>query len=238
MTRLRAAWILPIAQPPIAGGVVAIDGGRVQAVGPYDGGPVEELGAVAVLPGLVNAHTHLELSWMRGQVPPGGSMPAWASRLMALRRSVSHEPPEPIVRAIAEARRTGTCLLGDVTNTLATFAPLLETDLSAVLFRELLGFSVVDPDALVAQVSAQIASLTPVEWRSGGPRARGRSAFTSPNPRRRSSSCARARESGGRCWNRSASGIRRGRRRRADPSSTSIGSAWWAVISSPSTACS
>jgi cytosine/adenosine deaminase-related metal-dependent hydrolase len=164
MTRLRAAWILPIAQPPIAGGVVAIDGGRVQAVGPYDGGPVEELGAVAVLPGLVNAHTHLELSWMRGQVPPGGSMPAWASRLMALRRSVSHEPPEPIVNAIAEARRTGTCLLGDVTNTLATFAPLLETDLSAVLFRELLGFSVVDPDALVAQVSAQIASLTPVEW--------------------------------------------------------------------------
>jgi cytosine/adenosine deaminase-related metal-dependent hydrolase len=160
----RAAWVLPIVRPPIAGGTVTVDGDRIVGVGEFAGGPVEDLGNVAVLPGLVNAHTHLELSWMRGQVPPGTSMPQWASRLMALRRTVSSEPPEPIVDAIAEARASGTCLVGDVTNTFATFEPLLDSDLSAVLFRELLGFSAPDPEGLVRQVSEQIADLTPIEW--------------------------------------------------------------------------
>ena len=162
--RYRAAWILPIAQPPLAGGVVAVDRDIITAVGAYDGGPVEDLGQVAVLPGLVNAHTHLELSWMRGHVAPGPSMPAWASSLMGLRRSVSHEPPEPIVSAIAEARQSGTCLVGDVTNTFASYEPLMESDLSAALFRELLGFAAADPEALVRSAEAQIADLVPIAW--------------------------------------------------------------------------
>ncbi|HET7694991.1 MAG TPA: amidohydrolase family protein [Vicinamibacterales bacterium] len=160
----RAAWVLPISTPPIAGGVVTVDRGIVTAVGAYAGGAVEDLGSVAILPGLVNAHTHLELSWMRGQVAPNTSMPAWAASLMALRRTVSHEPPEPIGDAIAEARRAGTCLVGDVTNTFATFDPLLDSELSAVLFRELLGFAVADPEAAMAGAVEQIAALTPVEW--------------------------------------------------------------------------
>ncbi|HEY2434149.1 MAG TPA: amidohydrolase family protein [Vicinamibacterales bacterium] len=164
MTRYRAAWILPITAAPIAGGVVAIDRDLVVSAGAYDGGAVEDLGQVAILPGLVNAHTHLELSWMRGLIPPNASMPAWAAALMALRRTVSHEPAEPIVDAIAEARRSGTSLLGDVTNTFATYEPLLDSELSAVLFRELLGFKPVDPDAMVRGVEDQMAALTPVQW--------------------------------------------------------------------------
>jgi aminodeoxyfutalosine deaminase len=140
------------------------ENGRIVSVGEYDGGAVEDLGNVAILPGLVNAHTHLELSWMRNRVPPSDSMPKWVAQLMALRRTVTHEPPEPIVDAIAEARRSGTCLVGDITNTFATFEPLLDSEISAVLFRELLGFSTPDPDAIVAQTERQIAELTPVEW--------------------------------------------------------------------------
>lgn len=164
MVRYRAGWVLPVATPPIHGGVVSIDGDRIVSVGEHDGGPVEDLGSVAILPGLVNAHTHLELSWMRGQVPPSTSMPAWAAALMALRRTVSHEPPEPIAHAIAEARTSGTSLVGDVTNTFATYDPLLESSLSAALFRELLGFSAPDPDAVVTAGLRQIAELTPVAW--------------------------------------------------------------------------
>ncbi len=89
MVSYRAAWVLPMAGRPIAGGVVSVDRDVIAAVGPYEGGDVEDLGNVAILPGLVNAHTHLELSWMRGRVAPSSSMPAWASSLMALRRSAS-----------------------------------------------------------------------------------------------------------------------------------------------------
>jgi cytosine/adenosine deaminase-related metal-dependent hydrolase len=69
-----------------------------------------------------------------------------------------------MVDAIREARRTGTCLVGDVTNTFATYDPLLDSTLSAVLFRELIGFSAADPDGLVRSAQAQIAALTPAAW--------------------------------------------------------------------------
>jgi cytosine/adenosine deaminase-related metal-dependent hydrolase len=162
--RYRGAWVLPIAGPPIAGGVVSVDSGIIAGVGEFEGGAVEDLGGVAILPGLVNAHTHLELSWMRGQVAPSSSMPAWAGSLMALGQRASPGSQGPIAGAIVDARRTGTCLLGDVTNTLAAYDPLIDSELSAVIFRELLGFSSPDPDAVVAAASSQIADLTPIEW--------------------------------------------------------------------------
>ena len=118
--------------------------------------------ARAILPGLVNAHTHLELSWMRGQIPPAPTMPHWVERLMALRRTVGHEPAEPIHEAIREARAAGTSLVGDITNTFAAYAPLAGSDLSAAVFRELLGFNAPDAAALVAQAQAQIDALTPI----------------------------------------------------------------------------
>jgi len=161
MVRYRAAWVLPIASRPIAAGVVSVDRGAIVSVG-ADGALAEDLGNVAILPGLVNAHTHLELSWMRGQVAPSSSMPAWAASLMAMRRAVSDETAQPIDEAIRELRRSGTCLVGDVTNTFATYGPLLDSDVSAALFRELLGFAVRDPEALVQAAQDQIAQLMPV----------------------------------------------------------------------------
>ena len=167
MVSYRAAWVVPIAGRPIAGGVVSVDREVIAGVGPYEGGDVEELGNVAILPGLVNAHTHLELSWMREQVAPSASMPAWAASLMALRRSASPDAAadnDPIEAAIGEARRSGTCLVGDVTNTLATYEPLVESQLSAAIFREVLGFAAPDPDAVVRAAQDQIAALMPLAW--------------------------------------------------------------------------
>jgi cytosine/adenosine deaminase-related metal-dependent hydrolase len=164
MARYRAAWVLPIDRPPIAGGAVTVDRGVITRVEDQPSGHAEELGTAAILPGLVNAHTHLELSWMRGRVPRGDSMPRWAAALLALRRGVPVDPVEPIVEAISEARASGTCLVGDVTNTLATYDPLLDSDMSAALFRELFGFNATDPDAVVRAAVQQIQQLTPVAW--------------------------------------------------------------------------
>jgi cytosine/adenosine deaminase-related metal-dependent hydrolase len=108
---------------------------------------------------LVNAHVHLELSWMRGLVPPGDSMPAWASALITLRRSSTIDPGAAIVAAIAETRAAGTTLVGDVANTVATIAPLSASALSAVVFRELIGFRVDDPAPVIAQAERESASI-------------------------------------------------------------------------------
>jgi cytosine/adenosine deaminase-related metal-dependent hydrolase len=161
MTIFSARWVLPIAQPPIPNGWVAIEGGRITAVGARPAPPTAIEIDGAILPGLVNAHTHLELSWMRGQVPPALSMPQWVESLMALRGSVGHDPPAPIGEAIREARAAGTALVGDITNTFAAYAPLGASDMSGAVFRELLGFSVADPEALIAATRAQAEALIP-----------------------------------------------------------------------------
>jgi cytosine/adenosine deaminase-related metal-dependent hydrolase len=156
----RARWVLPIAQPPIRDGWVAVEGGRILSIGsgrPPWGSTVGVEGAI--LPALVNAHTHLELSWMRGQVPPAPTMPQWVGRLMALRRTVSHEPPGPIGEAVAEVEACGTGLIGDITNTLAPFEGLRASGLSAVIFRELLGFGVIDPQPLIESTKETLAAL-------------------------------------------------------------------------------
>ena len=157
----HARWVLPISQPPIENGCVEIDAGRIIAVGGEHSPPSTEHDRV-ILPGLVNAHTHLELSWMRDQVPPARSMPQWVERLMALRRTVGPEPSAPIADAIRESRAAGTMLFGEITNTLASYEPLATSGMSAAVFRELLGFNVADPDGTVKGAQAQLENLRPV----------------------------------------------------------------------------
>src|SRR5690242_7069972 len=119
MITLRADWVLPIAGEPIRDGAVSIDRGRIAAV--FDRAPADSvaLGRVAILPALVNAHTHLELSFLEGQVPPCDSFTDWVTTLMSLRRSTAPDPNAPHIlatarNALAQARRFGTGLIGDV----------------------------------------------------------------------------------------------------------------------------
>ena len=95
MVRFHATWILPISEPPIRDGWVAVERGRVVAYGALgpagrrglaDGAREVDLGNVAVLPGLVNAHTHLELSYLRDEVPPASEFVTWIRGVIAARR--------------------------------------------------------------------------------------------------------------------------------------------------------
>jgi aminodeoxyfutalosine deaminase len=150
----RASWLLPIVAPPVRDGWVEIRSGRIVAVGEGTrpaGSPEVGLGRVAVLPGLVNAHTHLELSWLKGRVPPAGRMSDWIRGLMQLRRDVHRDDPFAMGAAVAEARRAGTAVVGDITNTLASVPALAASPLAAHVFYEMLGFGDEDPGARVAQ---------------------------------------------------------------------------------------
>ncbi|MFO0928397.1 MAG: hypothetical protein U0736_15375 [Gemmataceae bacterium] len=68
---LTARWVFPVAGPPLEGGIVRLVGDRiinVELAGTLTADV--DLGNVAVLPGLVNAHTHLDLTGMAGLAPP------------------------------------------------------------------------------------------------------------------------------------------------------------------------
>jgi cytosine/adenosine deaminase-related metal-dependent hydrolase len=157
----RARWVLPIAEPPIENGFVEIADGRIVSVGEWTGeGTAEDLGDAVVLPGLVNAHTHLELSWMAGRVPPKSAMDEWIRELMTVRR-IGHEGgPEAISKAAIDAAMgmvdTGTVLVGDISNTLMTPGLIAASGLRGVVFHELIGFAAMDPDRIVREAEARL----------------------------------------------------------------------------------
>lgn len=147
MTAFRAAWILPIDQPPIRDGVIEVEDGIIRSIQPDFRRPMpgsRDLGNVALLPGLVNAHTHLELSWLRGRVPPANRFSDWVKTLVAIRRgteqAITPEVVAPVRDAIGELRASGTVAVGDITNSLAAVEPMLDAGLRGVVFHELLGF--------------------------------------------------------------------------------------------------
>lgn len=166
MIRYRADWILPISSEAIPNTWIAIDRGRISALGrPNDGGAADmvDLGRAVVLPGLVNAHTHLELSYLRGLVPSSRRLVDWVRTLMARQREYP-DPADPRILkaaadAIHEARRAGTALVGDVSNTLVTVPLLLEGAMPAVVFYELIKFNAPDPAGLVHRARQQLDAL-------------------------------------------------------------------------------
>jgi cytosine/adenosine deaminase-related metal-dependent hydrolase len=143
--------------------------GRILAVGPWNtiaGHGVErDLGAVTLVPGLINAHTHLELSHLARRVTTGQGFMAWADSLFAAMRQ-GRPDESALAQAVEEARVSGTCCVADVvvrevelvSGTLAGYG------LEGLLLREFSGRDrVFSPPALPGRWSAAIHALYSTE---------------------------------------------------------------------------
>lgn len=132
---ISAHWILPVATPPIRNGAIAISGNRILAVGERDSivadhptMPVEDHPRSAIIPGLINAHTHLEFSNLEQPLGHQGiSLPDWIRDVINARStSTADAKRESIVRGLKELYETGTVAVGEIstlpTNTTADYA--------------------------------------------------------------------------------------------------------------------
>jgi len=158
---LTAAWVVPVSRPPIRDGRVAVQDGRVTWVGgPGDAdvpeGEVHDLGHGVLLPGLVNAHCHLELSHLKGRLDRSGGFAHWVEDLVATRgRDGPGTVRAATARGILEIEGTGTVAVGDVSNELAHLDLLARSSLTAVVFHELLGWNPARASAIVEEANAR-----------------------------------------------------------------------------------
>ncbi len=111
----RARVVLPLDSPPLADGALAVDRGRIVAVGPTEEifashrGEVIDHGETILLPGLINAHCHLDFTVMRGGILGAKSFSAWVRRINELKRSLSDDDYlASIATGFAELKRWGT----------------------------------------------------------------------------------------------------------------------------------
>jgi len=167
--RLRARWVLPIVSPPLNDGWVDIADGRISGLGQGRGtngsGDVRDVGHVALMPGLVNAHTHLELSYLGGAVPPASRFTDWIRQVMASRRAQPDPLAAPILdaarNAIAELHASGTAAVGEISNTLVTLPLLNDAPLAAAVFLEVLRFRASEAAAAFDAAVRSLAGVVP-----------------------------------------------------------------------------
>jgi cytosine/adenosine deaminase-related metal-dependent hydrolase len=145
---LTARWVFPVAGPPLERGRVVVAGERIVGVEAAGGRVDLDLGNAAIVPGLVNAHVHLDLSGFQKPVQPGADFPAWLRAVIEHRRQTPPEQGETDIRAgLEESLRAGVTLLGDIAGGGLSASILRAAPVRSVCFRELLGLSVERADA-------------------------------------------------------------------------------------------
>jgi Cytosine deaminase and related metal-dependent hydrolases len=144
MKYYHAAWVLPVTSAPLRDGTVIEHEGRINYVGPRklaaDAGDDVHLGDALLMPGLVNAHCHLELTAMRGFLD-GLPFRDWILRLTMSRRAVL--TPDMLLDSarlgVMEGLLHGVTTFADTGDTGTGFDAMLEQGVRGICYREVFG---------------------------------------------------------------------------------------------------
>lgn len=173
-TIYSARWVLPVASSLIEHGAVAVDGALIVGVGSaaeiaarFPDARVEDFGQSVILPGLINTHTHLELTAMRGFLEnEEGDFFAWLRKL-TLARMERMTPDDIRVSATwgaCEAVRAGITCVGDASDSaMMSMLALREVGLRGVVFQESFGPDPRLVDENFAKLKEKVAKLREVE---------------------------------------------------------------------------
>ncbi len=183
---LRARYVFPVDRPPIADGVVVIEGDRIAGVGRPSpavtrGAEVIDLESAAILPGLVNAHTHLEFSGLRQPLGrPGMALPDWIRQVVAHRRSVDRsvgdslresqqlaERVAHIAVGLHESLRRGVTTLGEIATVPWSPEPFERSPLAYTVFFELIGLRRELLEERLASARQWLSATASQSWRAG-----------------------------------------------------------------------
>jgi len=166
---VRARTILPVSRPPIENGAVVISGNRIRAVGPWSdlqrhaSGRISDLGEVVLLPGLVNAHCHLDYTDMAGLLPPPKTFTAWIHLLMEARAQWERDDyARSWLKGASQLLQTGTTTVGDI-ETIPELLPGVwrSTPLRVFSFIEMTGIRARrDPRTILREAVEKIDSLS------------------------------------------------------------------------------
>lgn len=166
-TVYRAQWVLPIATPPIEGGAVVVEGMQIAWVGPaqalptaYANAVTVDCGDAALLPGLVNAHTHLELTLLRGFLE-GLEFRTWLRTLNTVRSELFTEQDllDASRLGLVEALRHGITTVADCTDSAAPLTAMRELGVRGIGYVEVFGPDPAQRDASLGRLAARVAAL-------------------------------------------------------------------------------
>jgi 5-methylthioadenosine/S-adenosylhomocysteine deaminase len=163
--RYHARWVLPITQPPIENGTVVEHGGKIIYVGARAGAPAgedHELGESILMPGLVNAHTHLELTVMRGFLEDL-DFSDWIDKLRQSRNEILDEARllDSAKFGVTEGLQAGITTYADTCSSGVVMQAMRELGVRGIMYQETFGPEPSSCDAAIVDLGQRLASLTP-----------------------------------------------------------------------------
>jgi cytosine/adenosine deaminase-related metal-dependent hydrolase len=175
-----ASYLYPVSSPPLAGGAIAVAEGRIVDAGPLDrlraeyGAPVREFPCSVIMPGLVNAHTHLELthfsSWKlrKGIDYSPRTYVDWIIQVIKIRRTLTRQELEHSLReGIRVSLECGTTTIGEIVSD-QTLIPFYEaTDIFGRLFLEAIGQDPGRTSSLLTDIEKTVTAFSGNRLRPG-----------------------------------------------------------------------
>ena len=169
MIRYRARWVVPITSEPLRDGIVAVDGDRIVWVGERGDstgprGEERDLGNALLLPGLVNVHTHLELTAMRGFLEDL-DFRRWILRLTSARRDVLGADAllDSARYGLEEGMLSGITTYADTCESGVVVRAMREAGVRGIVYQEVFGPDPAQCQASMAGLREKVAGLRYLE---------------------------------------------------------------------------
>jgi 5-methylthioadenosine/S-adenosylhomocysteine deaminase len=161
--RYHARWVLPITQPPIENGTVVESGGLIEYVGPRSSAPAGDdydLGDAILLPGLINTHTHLELTAMRGFLE-NCEFTEWIDKLRQSRNEVLSEEMllDSARFGVMEGLAAGITTYADTCSSGVAMRAMNELGVRGIMYQEVFGPDPSHADAAMRELEDRIEKL-------------------------------------------------------------------------------
>ncbi len=169
-TLVRAGMLYPVTSPPIENGWLLLRGGRIARIGggePPRADGVIDLSGHLVMPGLINAHCHLQFTAARGTMPRGDFM-EWVAAAIAYSSKTSvDEMLRGVEEGVEELLTSGTTAAGDIVSLPAVAAKVARSPLRTVLFVETIALHAAGEEAAWRQCLALLESAKNAGGRIG-----------------------------------------------------------------------
>jgi len=169
MLRIRAGSVHPVTAPPITDGAVLVaDDGRITAVAAHaqvpdpPGARRVEFPDAVLVPGLVNAHTHLELTHLAGRNPER-EFSRWIRTIRALKDATTPEEfDHSAEQGVRDCWMAGVTCVADTGSTGAPLRAMARLGARGIYYQEVFGPDPADRAATLAELRAAVARLGPV----------------------------------------------------------------------------
>ncbi|MFV0445432.1 MAG: amidohydrolase family protein [Planctomycetaceae bacterium] len=135
----QAQWLTPDCEHLLSPGCLHVRNGIIQQVWEGSDSSAINLGQVLIVPGLINAHTHLEFSDLAQPLAAGSPFPEWIRTVIQSRRQRSTNVEVAIQRGWEESQRAGVTAVGEIATEDATADILARAGAAGIVFREILG---------------------------------------------------------------------------------------------------